>query len=453
MKPTERGRHFAFQPDARLVRGRQGLAIHGLFEREIYWIRDARFARALCLLHSGKSLAEAATEAGVREIDLVGYASGLSKLNLGFFTERRTGVENFRPTPLRSQVQRLGQFREGGRLTVEISDRCVYDCEWCTSGAGLTSDACSCGVWSDHGEFLPIDELVSAVEILNEVGVDKLIIRGGEPFLEADRLWALLDAGTGLGMRLEVHSTGHLIDESVANRLRGKPVHLVLLAPSNREHDFEQAVGVPGSFDALVNAAAALKAARVAFSLKVPFRVADREGLDRVAAWGRELGAAVVMVFPYASGSGESVEELGAFTGASSPQSFKVGVDAFQANGETHYCFDNAYFIAADGRMMPCIGWRKELVDLNETGMEDVLREEMLQEVDDLARRHTPACGGCEFRLGCRACLVRTVERKGHAGARHWNCMYDPDTATWVTRPASGNGAERRRGEPLSAPR
>ena len=433
MSQQEASPYFSFYPHTRLVRGARGAAIHELFKSQVFWIREPQVADALAHLSVGSSLAEAQQAAGLAPGKLRGYLTALAKVGLGLFTDHPTAVEPFRPKVLRSQADENDYYRDGGRLGVELADRCVYDCPWCTSKTQHTSDVCACGVWPNQERALPVEQLVDSVEELHCIGVDKLVVHGGEPFLEPRRLWALLDLAARLGMVCEVHTTGSLIDDEALERLRGKPVHLVLMIASDRADDFDAAVGRPGSFDALLQTTQRLKAAGVPFSAKVPVSVGDVPAGRRVAAWARELGAANVFSLIHSTDCAAPEEELQAAVGLHTPQSFSTNVDGFLTNSEAHFCFDNAVFITRGGQVTPCIGWRDPLADLNEADMESVLHDDLLKPLGRTARRHTSACGGCEFRFGCRSCLVRTLQRRGATDARHWNCTFDPASGSWPT--------------------
>lgn len=423
--------YFTFHPHVQLVRGVVGAALHDLFSSQVYWIREPQVALACSLVGFGKSLPEAEQEAGLPEDRLSMYVLAFARMGLGAFADHRTAVEPFRPKLLWSQAETRSAYRDGGTLTVEIADRCPYACRWCTARTAFTPDACACGVWADQDGRLPIERLIRAIDELHLAGVHRLVIRGGEPFLHPEHLWELVAIASRREMICEVHSTGNRIDAEAARRLRGRHVHMVLLAAADTKEQFERAVGLPGSFDAFVNATKVLANAGVPFSVKVPVSLADPDEGQRTAEWARGLGAIRVMPILHSCDCGNPTDALTTAAGARSPRAFAIDVDGFYSNGDSQYCLDNAYFIAADGRMTPCIGWRERLADLKETEMETVLRQEVLGALSRTSRRHLPACRGCEFRLGCRACLVRTIQRRGSAEARHWTCRYEPETATW----------------------
>lgn len=423
--------HFTFHAHVRLSRGDNGLALHDLFGPRLLWVREAALASAVSLVSIGRPVAQAAAEADVERDELERHLRSFEALGLGVFRGSRVGVEPFRPVILRSQSEQQGVVRRGGRATIEISDRCVYDCRWCSSRTTATAEACACGVWPREGDALSIERLVAAIEELHEAGSAKLEIRGGEPFLEPDRLSALVETAARFGMGLEIHTTGQLLDEEWAQRLAAASAEVVLLAIAEQPEEFDIEARCPGSHEAFVGAVDRLAAAGIPFAVKVPVDVTDLPTGKRAVGWARRIGAESVLILYHAAGSAQPDAVLRDALALRSPQAFVADVESFHVNGESQFCLADSHTIAFDGRVLPCIGWRHELADLREVDMDVFLREERASEIQQMSRDRVSACGGCEFRFGCRACLVRTLDRAGKIDSRHWNCAYDPSAGAW----------------------
>ena len=174
-----------------------------------------------------------------------------------------------------------------------------------------------------------------------------------------------------------------------------------------------------GGHESFVVATDRLAAAGVRFAVKVPVDVTDLPAGQRAIGWARSLGAASVQVLFHAAESAQPDLALRDAMASRSPQAFATDVASFHVNGESQFCLADSCTIALDGRVLPCIGWRHELADLREVDMDVVLREERANEFQQLSRDQVFECGGCEFRFGCRACLVRTLEHTGKIDSRH----------------------------------
>lgn len=423
--------YFVFYPHVQFVQGSSRAAIYDLFEKRIIWIREPTISGAIAKLATGQSVLEAAEQAVVDPQQLAGYVAALSQFGLGMTVNERTAVEGYRPGLLRSQAVDMGIYRADGILTVEITGECVYDCPWCTSQNPFTSACCSCGRWHDQGPKLPIERLLSAVEHLSHIGVNKLVVRGGEPLLEPERLWTLVSAAISLGMRCEIHSTGTLIDDRILKQIQVLPVHFVFLIPTHELGPFDRATGVPGARHRLCDALKAIQSAGSSFSAKIPALLDNPEGSEKTAAWAQGLGARSIEYLFYLPRSGGSVAALRRGLGPQTPTDMGVNLGQFIRNCQCHYCFDHAYFIAADGRVTPCIGQRAPLAQLADTDMARLLRDAVFAPLEHTARQDIVVCRACEFRFCCMACAVRTEQFMGSMKERHWNCPYTPETGKW----------------------
>jgi radical SAM protein with 4Fe4S-binding SPASM domain len=380
----------------------------------------------------GATVRAAARAAGLPASRVHTYLELLCGLGLGGFSRGRVAVEGYLPVMLRSQAEKGVMRRPGGTLTVELASRCLYACGFCASRTLNTRDACSCGVWSDGGEPLPLEQLVEAVETSHHAGIDHLVVRGGEPLLEGERLWALLDAAARLGMTCVLHSTGVPMDDRTARRLRRLPVRVVVMVAAADAEAFRRAVNRPDAFDRLSTAVRAMAGAGVPFSAKTPVSAPTVDEALRARDWALAGGASKVEFFWYGPPEWTPLE-CQRTMGPKAPADMAAGIESFVRNGQSQACFDHAFSILRDGRVVPCIGTRRALADLRQVDMATVLRQRSLEPSRRTARQEVAACRPCEFRLGCRGCLVRTREVTGSMESRHASCNYSPESATWAT--------------------
>jgi len=431
MSEDRRGEYFTLFPHVQLVRGATGVAVHDLFRSLVFWFRERAVAEALTRMVLGERCGEAADGAGISRVMLYQYLSVFTKLDLGTRVPQRTANHAFRPHLTRHQAKEKGVYQTGGAVTLELATECLYQCPWCTSANLLTTQACSCGVWPARGMRISPKTRISAIERLNEQGKSKLVVRGGEPLLHWGELLTILQAASRLGMSAEIHSTGILLNERRIEELQGIQVSFALLLAAKTEVEFDGAVGRRGAWSALQHTIQSLRRNRIAFIAKIPVSIRARQSTENLAEWAFGLGASSVQWLIYAP-PGEKLADFRASVAPSSPQAMAVGLDQFFANAQCQSCFANRCFIGADGSVTPCIGVREPVARLGEIDMTQVLREDRLgPPQESTARRQMPECARCEFRFGCWSCLVRTTEFRASARARHWDCNYDPESATW----------------------
>jgi MoaA/NifB/PqqE/SkfB family radical SAM enzyme len=425
--------YFAFFPHAQLVRGQVGAAVHDLFLARLFWIRDGAAAAALAHVAAGADVDAAAHAAVLPRETLDQYLATLAALDLGTVVPTPTAHQRFRPLFSPMQAQEKGVFRPHGRVTIELSNECVFECPWCTSANALTPLACHCGVWPAEGPRLGAEERATVIARLAEQGMTRIVVRGGEPLLQWDDLLALLRTVSTLHLHCEIHSTGIGLTEDRVAALKEYQAQIVLLFASSDDAEFDRLVRRPGAGAAFRNAVPMLRRAGVSFSAKVPVSIRDGERGAALTEWALASGAERVEQIDYGLAcDGCSPAELRARTGPVSPQGMGVDIQDFFANVECQNCFANACCVAADGRLQPCIGARDALADLTREPITRVLREDRMSTARaGTARVDISACGGCEFRYGCQACLVRSRMQASGERGRHWNCGYDPATGVW----------------------
>lgn len=425
--------HFVLLPHAQFVRGACGSVIHDLFDRKLYWFNGREVAGALALVAKGRPIEEAAERSSLPCDELRQYLDALVRLRVGEYAPHPFAAEGYRPWALDLQVKKEGFNFQGGTVTVELARECLYDCAWCSSKGALTAEACGCFV-SPEGDTesppVPMERVVRGVELLRSVGFDRLVIAGGEPFREAERLWQLLELAARLGMKTELHTTG-LVDSETIERLCSFDVRLTLPFAAPDARAFDRAAGRPSSYGSLLNAISRLVSRGIPFTAKIPAGVGREERALAAADFIMSEGAEGISFLVYGLPGQHSPERIGKVVAPQDPAAMAVDLRQFMINSQRHYCFHNALFIAADGSVKPCPGWKTAVASLNEKDLAAVLGGGFFDRFAATARSSITSCTACEFRLGCRACLARTVEWKGSLSSRHWLCSYEPESGRW----------------------
>lgn len=174
----------------------------------------------------------------------------------------------------------------GRRAAFVRLGRCNLDCGR-GDGATWACDTPYTWDWDRHDpaielERLTVGEVVRRVEAM---GVERLVITGGEPLLQQRRLVPLLDAAGERGWAVEIETNGTLVpDPQVVDRVERFNVSPKLSGS-----------GVPASRALLAEPLGALaRSGRAAFK----FVVARPADLDEVATVVEELGLEPVWIMP-----------------------------------------------------------------------------------------------------------------------------------------------------------
>ncbi|MCP3687591.1 MAG: radical SAM protein [Gammaproteobacteria bacterium] len=429
---------FAFSPHIRLVEGQVGLCVHDLFRTSVYWLKDANVAKLIVGLSKGKTVREMATQIDLPEANMEMYLTLLEEIGIGKACGNKTMMEGFRPVLTRKYAQQQAINRTGGTVTLEITGECIYNCEWCVSHNRYIDTACGCGVWPDQGAAVETGSLISTLERLHEKGYDKLVIRGGEPFLEKSKLFEIINRASELSMMTTVHTTGVLIDQPFLEQVANLNIQFVLLVPCADSSSYENFTNIKNGWHRLLQAFALLNKTKLQFSAKIPANVCHLDSSFALIDWVKAQGATKVSYIAYTTnetnalnGDEQKLRLLYALA-KTSPTQMAVDVQSFYQNAQCQSCFDNNCTVAKNGDVIPCMGIRKPVANLHKTSITEVLREDlMLDYQTTTGRSTTEPCARCEFRFGCWSCLAQNDFLAESDDNRHWNCLYDPKTTNW----------------------
>jgi 7-cyano-7-deazaguanosine (preQ0) biosynthesis protein QueE len=167
----------------------------------------------------------------------------------------------------------------GRRAAFVRLGRCNLDCSWCD-----TPYTWDWGRFDPAAELAerPVDRVVAEVEAM---GVDRVVVTGGEPLLQQRRLVPFLEAATARGWAVEVETNGTIVPTAATvaavERFNVSP------KTSNSGVSAERAV-VPEALAAL------LASGKAAFK----FVATGIEDLDEIGALVRDHGLAPVYVMP-----------------------------------------------------------------------------------------------------------------------------------------------------------
>lgn len=163
-------------------------------------------------------------------------------------------------------------------VTIQVTDRCNYDCVHC---------------YQEHvgDDELTTAEVESVFDQLAAEGVLFITLMGGEYFMRPDADH-LLQAAHDRGFAIKLLTTGHHIHDKRANFLatiRPLQVDLSLYGSSARLH--EQVTNQPGSWKRTCDAARRLIARDIEVQLKAPMMESNADHVESLIALAEEMGA------------------------------------------------------------------------------------------------------------------------------------------------------------------
>lgn len=297
---------------------------------------------------------------------------------------------------------------------VEITNRCNLRCKHCYN----ESDAHCETIMSTENYRRVIDRLL-------ELGVKKVQIIGGEPFVEKNRLRELLDYTVGKFPLIEIFTNGTLITEEWYGYLAKNNIHIALSVYSYNKDEHDKVTGQQGSWTKTYNTIASLKANGI------PYRVCN------VLMSGVELGEKPTDLFElspdkdivrmsgranFALLSDELIrKKLITKTTFQTPLNRKL----CSALLSGHNCFRSKIYVSADLKVYPCVMERRFThCDISDGG-----KITLCDNIRNMNKDKIEGCCDCEYRYACHDCRPNSLS--GEIYEKPWYCTYNPITGEW----------------------
>jgi cyclic pyranopterin phosphate synthase len=167
-------------------------------------------------------------------------------------------------------------------LRVSVTDKCNFRCLYCMPAEGLP--------WLGAGEVLDREELIRALRVAVDLGVETIRITGGEPTIRRDLVDVVRALG-GLGVELSITTNGVLMDR-LAQPLRDAGLSRANVSLDSLRRDrFKEMTRrdaidrVLAGIDACI--AAGLRPVKIN---TVVVRGFNDDEIELMAAWARDLG-------------------------------------------------------------------------------------------------------------------------------------------------------------------
>ncbi|MDD3857507.1 MAG: radical SAM protein [Methanoculleus sp.] len=161
-----------------------------------------------------------------------------------------------------------------------VTSRCTLACAHCSIDASRDG---SPGDLDTAAGMALIDQIVA-------VGRPILILSGGEPLLRAD-IFDLAGYAAGRGLRVAMGTSGVLITDAVAGRIRGAGIRKVAVSIDSTDPGVHDAFrGTDGAWERAVDGIRALRRAGVPVQINASIGGPDAGEVDGIVAFGKSLG-------------------------------------------------------------------------------------------------------------------------------------------------------------------
>lgn len=184
-------------------------------------------------------------------------------------------------------------------ISWNITLRCPLKCSHCYVDAGDTEAA----------GMLSTPEAFSVIDQIRATGKPIVVLSGGEPLLRDD-IYAIARYGTEQGLRMVMGTSGYLIDQATAVKLKGAGIRAVAISLDSKDpatHDSFR--GLDGVWERAVRAIGYCRDAGIAVQINMSVMRSDIREVEDLISLGTSLGVHDYQVFfPIPTGRARQIE-------------------------------------------------------------------------------------------------------------------------------------------------
>lgn len=297
---------------------------------------------------------------------------------------------------------------------IEITNKCNLKCIHCYNESDSHCDS-----------VMKVHDFYRIIDSLSKIGVPKIQITGGEPFLNRDNLKMMLNYSVGKFSYIEIFTNGTLITDEWFKYLAENNIHIALSVYSYVPQMHDSVTGLEGSFEKTNQTISNLK------KYNIPYRVCN------VLMKGIELGKKdndlytlsedkdVVRVTGRANLNlmTDNLMKKRLITKKTFQRPITKSFCARLISG--HNCFNDKIYISADLEVFPCVMERR----IKHCSLKE--HELILdKEIRKLTKDKIKECCECEYRYACFDCRPNSLDKD--MTEKPWYCTYNPIVGEWM---------------------
>jgi radical SAM protein with 4Fe4S-binding SPASM domain len=301
---------------------------------------------------------------------------------------------------------------------IEVTKSCNLRCIHCYNEAEYHEYSNSIMKFSDF---------CYAVDMLEDMGVRRIQLIGGEPYVLGDKLSKMLRYIKNKFEFIEIFTNGTLIKDNDIKELIDNNISQVALSLySNIPSEHDKVTKSMGSYNNLTCTIELLK------ENEIPFRVANvrmkdiEVGENHIGTLHPKSGYDFVRLSGRANLDLYDKDLLKQKLITKKHFQKKITPKAIEKNMQGHNCFSNRLYIDVDLNVYPCVMERRvKHGNIKEDKLKDIIKHNLI----DFTKDQVNECKHCEYRYACHDC--RPDSLNGDLREKPWYCTYNPYDGEW----------------------
>lgn len=298
---------------------------------------------------------------------------------------------------------------------IELTTACNLKCVHCYDESS-----------SNRTESMEFDDFCNIINQIEEVGIRKIQLIGGEPFFLGEKLKKYLDYVSGKFDYIEVFTNGTLINNDWYEYLKRNNIRIALSVYSYDKEYHDRVTKVNGSWEKTNMVISNLKKNNITYRVRNVIMKDIQIGNKNTELYELSLKKDIVRMTGRANMNLLSEELLKRKLITQDTFSVELNKNFVNRLISGHNCFSRRLYFGANLEVYPCVMERRiSHGSLNNHKLKDIINNDIL----NMKKDKIEGCKECEFRYCCFDCRPNSLGNS--ILSKPWYCTYNPKEGTW----------------------
>lgn len=298
---------------------------------------------------------------------------------------------------------------------IEVTTKCNLKCIHCYDESSIV---CT--------QKMSLEDYKLVINELKSIGVKKVQLIGGEPFIIGDSLKSMLSLACENFENVEIFTNGTLLNNDWADFIKNNGIKVALSVYSYNAAEHDKITGHIGSHKLTNNAIRLLHAKGIKYRVCNVLMNGLSLGEKNTELYDLSNTKDIVRLAGRADMSLLSKELIRKKLITKESFSYKLNPSLFHKLRTEHNCFGSKLYISADMEVYPCVMERRiSHGNLKNSNLNNLLKEFIFL----LGKDNINECKDCEYRYACFDCRSNSLSNNIYE--KPWYCTYDPYLGEW----------------------
>ena len=297
---------------------------------------------------------------------------------------------------------------------IEVTNKCNLRCRHCYNESNVECE-----------NKMSLEDYKTVIDKIINLGVKRIQLIGGEPFIDKKILKSMLDYSIGKFNFIEIFTNGTLITKDWFKFLAENKIKIALSVYSYNAAEHDKVTNVAGSWKRTNETIAALKKHKIEYrvctilmkDISLGERTGDLYKINDKKDVVRMSGRANFSLL-----TDDLIKKI-LITKKTFQKPLNKNFCKLLVSG--HNCFRNKIYISSDLKVFPCVMERR----LFHCTVNEDIEINLQNSIQRLNKDKIKICNQCEYRYACFDCRPNSLSED--IFAKTWYCTYNPQLGEW----------------------